>query len=291
MLKHILIIAAALFLVGGIVFFIAFAASGFSFGALSPMDVEDKIYTESADNQITSISVNYSNADVEVSLGETFKVSYPVIVYKGGDAISEVSVTDTSGKLVIRERIDSMKILGYNEISPKISITVPRDRVCDFSIEIDNGTITLEGSGLSVGNLILDTDNGDLNLNELSAVKITASTDGGFVTLKNATAAASIDLETDRGEIQMFGNITSKRLEAETSTGDISHENGIISADKINISTEVGDIEATLAGSEADYTILVEKSLGTSNVSNSVGGAKRAELGTEVGDIEIRFQG
>ena len=291
MLKQILIIAAALFLVGGIVFFIAFAASGFNFNGLSPMTVENKTYTESATNPINSITLKYLNADVKIAFGDTLSVSYPTILSKGGNAVSEVFVTDTNGKLTLSERIDPMKSIVLGDIKPEVVISVPRDRVCDFRIETENGSVTMEGEGLPVGSFIADTDNGNVTLNKLSATAIHASTDNGFITVTDATASVKIALETDNGEIEMFGNITAPALEAETSTGDISHENGAIFSDKINITTEIGDIEATLAGSQSDYTILIEKSLGTSNVSNATGGSKRAELETDMGDIEISFLG
>ena len=291
MLKKILMIAAALFLIGAIVFFIAFAASGFSFNGLSSLTTEDRLYTESQDNKINAISLKYSNADISISLGDTFSVSYPVITSKGGSPVSEVRVSDTNGRLVISERIDPIKAIGFGRLEPKIVITLPADRVTDLAIETDNGSISVEGTGIPVGIFTADTDNGDIDIDRLSAKKIGASTDNGSVTVKDVTATDGISLETDNGEIEMHGNVTAASLEAEASNGDISHEGGAIFASRISISTEIGDIEATFAGSEADYTVLVEKSIGNSNISNSTGGEKRAELETDVGDIEIHFLG
>ena len=72
--------------------------------------------------------------------------------------------------------------------------------------------------------------------------------------------------------------------------GDISYERGVISADAVNLSVSVGEIEAKLAGSLEDYTVRVEKGLGSSNIKTAPGGSKRLEIECEIGDIKILFE-
>lgn len=268
MLKKLLLVAVALFLVGGLTFFVAFAASGFNKNGIAATEIKENLYEEKADNALTSISIEYANANIIVSVGEKLTVTYPEHYTKGGNPISRVTLNDNGGKLVIDEEIDSLKSVGYDLARPTVKITIPSGRALTLDLETELGDVTLSG---------------------INAEKLHASAENGFIALTDITSNGIIDLETERGEIEMFGTITATALEAETGSGDISHENGEIRASKIDISTGTGDIKATLSGAAADYTILVEKTFGTSNVGNSVSGDKRVTLEADIGDIEIYF--
>lgn len=269
MLKKLLLIAVALFLVGGLTFFIAFAASGFNKNGIASAEIKENVYEEKADNALTSISIDYTNANIQVSVGEKLTVTYPELYTKGGNPLSKLTVTDAGGALKINEEIDTLKSIGYDISKPTVKITIPKDR----AIALD-----------------LEADLGDVTLTSISANNISVSTDGGFITLTNVTSSGNIDLEVENGEIEMFGVITAKSLEVESSTGDISHKDGIITADKISFSSDVGDILATLAGAESDYTVLIEKDLGSSNISNSTAGPRRLEVELDFGSVEIYFE-
>ncbi len=268
MLKKLLLVAVALFLVGGLIFFIAFAASGFNKNGIATAEIKENTYEEKAGKALTSISVDYTNADIIVSVGEKLTVTYPQLYTKGGNALSKLTVTDVGGTLKINEKIDTLRSIGYDMSKPTVKITIPAERAITLNLETDLGDVTLSG---------------------ITAEKLLASTENGYITLTDVTSNGIIELETDNGEIDMFGIITATSLDAETANGDISHENGEIRANRIDITTDIGDITATLSGAEVDYTILVEKDLGTSNVKNSVGGDKRATFETDMGDIEIYF--
>ena len=141
-----------------------------------------------------------------------------------------------------------------------------------------------------MSNLVLNTDNGDVELGQISANKISVSTDNGSIEAKNLTATEAIKLDTENGDIDLEGSISAASLEVEVDAGDISHEGGIITANRVSLSTSVGEIEVTLAGAQTDYTIRVEKGLGASNVKTAQGGDKRLDIESELGDINIRFK-
>ena len=290
-LKNTLIAAAALTLLGAIIFLIALAVGGFRASGLSSTVTANKVYTESDDNPINSIIIDYEHADVFVTFSDTLSVSYPELYTKGGELISDIFITDANGNLSVRERLMPLKNIGFDATEPKITVTLPRDRAVSLNVETGNGDIDLAGNGLTVANLVLNTDNGDIELMEISANKISVSADNGSIEAESITATEAIKLETENGEIELNGNICAASLEAEAEAGDISHEGGVITAGKIKLSTSVGDIEATLAGIQSDYTIWVEKVLGTSNVKTSHGKDKRLDIESEIGDITINFAG
>ncbi|MBQ3015865.1 MAG: DUF4097 family beta strand repeat protein [Clostridia bacterium] len=269
MLKKLLLVAVALFLVGGLTFFVAFAASGFNKNGIAATEIKENLYEEKIDNALTSISIDYANANIIVSVGEKLTVTYPEHYTKGGNPISRVTLNDNGGKLVIDEEIDSLKSVGYDLARPTVKITVPSGRALTLDLETELGDVTLSG---------------------INAEKLHASAENGFIALNDITSNGIIDLETERGEIEMFGTITATGLEAETGSGDISHKDGIITADKISFSSDVGDVLATLAGKESDYTVLIEKDLGSSNISNSTSGPRRLEIELDFGSVEIYFE-
>ena len=290
-LKTTLIAAAALVLLGVIIFLIALAVGGFRASGLSSTVTANKVYTESADNPINSIIIDYENADVYVTFGDTLSVSYSELYTKGGEQISDIFLTDGSGNLSIRERLMPFKNIGFDATEPRITVTLPRDRAVSLNVETDNGDIDLVGNGLTVSNLVLNTDNGDVELSQISANKISVSTDNGSIEAKNLTATEAIKLDTENGEIDLEGSISAASLEVEVDVGDISHEGGVITANRVSLSTSVGEIEVTLAGAQNDYTIRVEKGLGASNVKTAQGGDKRLDIESEIGNITIRFAG
>lgn len=289
-LKTVLIVSAAAILLGGIIFLIAFAAGGFRINGLSSAVTQNKLYTESSDNVINSITVDYENADVSVVFGDALSVSYPELYTKGGEPISDIFLSDNGGNLLIRERILHFKNIGFNATEPKITVTLPRGRALNLNVETDNGDVTLAGGELTVGNLIINTDNGEIEVKDISAAKINLSSDNGSIEVANISVADHVKLEVENGEIDFDGNVTAARVEAEVENGDISYERGVISADAVNLSVSVGEIEAKLAGSLEDYTVRVEKGLGSSNIKTAPGGSKSLEIECEIGDIKILFE-
>ena len=289
-LKIILISAAALILLGGIIFLISLAAGGFSASGLSSTKTVNRVYNETPDNTINYIIIDYEIADVNIVFGDALSVSYSELYTKGGELISDVFVSDTGGNLSIRERIRHLKNIGLNASSPKITITLPRDRALSLNIDTDLGDVRFNGEGGNAEYVVISTDNGDVDMKNVNAEKINISAENGSIEVESLLANGIIKLDTENGDIDISGSITASIFEADAEKGDISNERGLITANTVNLSASLGDIDAILAGSAADYTVRVEKGIGSSNIKSSSGGDKRLEVECELGDIEIRFE-
>lgn len=313
-LKKVLLIGLLALIVGALIFVIFFAVSGWNFKNLSSVVVQNEIYTENSENKISTVNIDYDNADVEIVFSDvdTLTVSYPKTFTRSGKPASEIHLSDSDGELSITSESIWHRNIGINWVEEKVYITVPTQRACDLNIKTDNGDILVcGGEGSTVVSAFFDTDNGDIDTEratlvsegelyfttsngeidagKLYANKLTMETDNGDISLRGGEITGEVYIGTDNGDVELEGDLKAMSLKVETDNGEISLTNGTISADKIILNSDNGDIEAKILGRKSDYSISVNVSLGDSNIANTSGGTKTLEVGCDIGDIEIYF--
>lgn len=187
------------------------------------------------------------------------------------------------------EALPSLSLRSNNgSISVSGTLTVAEDA----AFQTDNGSVKVSGVS-AAGDLTLRTSNGSMRAENISADSLEARSSNGSLRLTDIAAADSLTAKTNNGAIELLGDITAKMLTVSTSAGDIAMHDGMIDAQEIAMTTELGSIEAegsAFAGAQSDYTVLVSTGLGESNVSDSVGGNRKLTLSTGTGDIRIFFQ-
>ncbi len=187
------------------------------------------------------------------------------------------------------EALPSLDLRSNNgSISVSGTLTVAEDA----AFQTDNGSVNVSGVS-AAGDLTLRTSNGSMRAENISAANMQAKTSSGSMTLKDISAADALTAEAGAGEIELLGDITAKMLTVSTSAGDIAMHDGMIDAQEIAMTTELGSIEAegsAFAGAQSDYTVLVSTGLGDSNISDSVGGNRKLTLSTGTGDIRVYFE-
>lgn len=187
------------------------------------------------------------------------------------------------------EALPSLSLRSNNgSISVSGTLTVAEDA----AFQTDNGSVKVSGVS-AAGDLTLRTSNGSMRAENISADSLEARSSNGSLRLADIAAADSLTAKTAHGSVELFGNVTAKMLTASTSAGDIAMRDGMIDAQEIAMTTELGSIEAegsAFAGAQSDYTVLVSTGLGDSNISDSVGGSRKLTLSTNLGDIRIFFQ-
>lgn len=187
------------------------------------------------------------------------------------------------------EALPSLSLRSNNgSISVSGTLTVAEDA----AFQTDNGSVKVSGVS-AAGDLTLRTSNGSMRAENISAANMQAKTSNGSLRLTDIAAADSLTAKTNNGAIELLGDITSKMLTVSTSAGDIAMHDGMIDAQEIAMTTELGSIEAegsAFAGAQSDYTVLVSTGLGESNVSDSVGGNRKLTLSTGTGDIRVYFE-
>ena len=311
--KILLPVALCLILLGGIAFTIGFGCSGCKWGELGNTKVEQKLFTEREDNLLSSIEINYENADIQITFDETataVTIEYPQLQNKKGKNLSEVTVTEGENSVVIREKIADWTFGSWDFSSPAMNVVLPAARSFALTIDTDNGDIKVTGTG-KLSTAKLTTDNGDVNARRATVVcekALTLTSNNGDVLLFKDFQAASLYAETDNGDVCAYSGTVSGKIELETDNGDIEASEGVLKAaemrmetdngdielkkldaDKITLLTDTGDIEATLVGKKTDYSITAKTDLGDKNITNSSGGAKSLRAESDLGDIDIYF--
>ena len=292
-LKWLLIGAVALTLLGGGIFFVGFAMSGFKVEALSMTKYEMQRFEEREENLLTSIKIDYEATDVVVIFDETatsVTVEYPQKQKKNGENISVVTVTETENSLIISER-EKFYLWGWIvDFTPTLTVKLPAARTYDLALEIEHGDVTVRGKG-NVNALSLDMEHGDVD------------TKGAEIVCANA-----LRIELDHGDIEM-GDLQADKLYLSSDYGDLEVEKAtlqakeiyidmehgdvdvsLLQADKVVFEMEYGDVETTLYGDKAEYTVQVEIEYGETNIRSSTGGSKLLQIYVEHGDIEIDFK-
>lgn len=187
------------------------------------------------------------------------------------------------------EALPSLDLHSNNgSISASGALTVAEDATFSTS----NGSVEVSGVS-AAGDLTLRTSNGSVRAENISADSLEARSSNGSLRLTDIAAADSLTAKTNNGAIELLGDITAKMLTVSTSAGDIAMHDGMIDAQEIAMTTELGSIEAegsAFAGAQSDYTVLVSTGMGSSNVSASSGGNRKLTLSTGMGDIRVYFE-
>ena len=95
-LKRLPLLGVAALLAGGILFLVGFAITGFDVHALSNIQVQQKTYTESAENTITNLSLDFDMTDIQLVFDNSLtgmEVEYPQKQTKRGKNINTVTFT------------------------------------------------------------------------------------------------------------------------------------------------------------------------------------------------------
>ena len=289
--KKLLIGGLVALLVGGVLFTIAFAASGFSFEKLSGLHWESKSFTESA--AASSVVIDVDNSDVTVKFdknADKITVSYYVCNNRSGKELKNFNVTDSNGTLSLKEHTRwQYDLFLWTYKDTDVTVIIPEGRAVSLDISTDNGDVNIYGSA-NIPNLHIDTDNGDAEINgQISAKGVTVETDNGDVEITGSFTANSLTVETDNGTFEAEGSLTVNTLSIETDNGDIDAEDALITANKILIETDNGDVEAKLFGAASDYKTIVKTDNGRKNIENNITGERELYIETDNGDVYIIF--
>ncbi len=242
-------IAAGLLLFAG-----AFAAQGFDIKKLSTVKYETNVYEVYED--FDCISLDLSTTEVTFVASEADYCRIECI-----EAENETYSVDVQNKTLNIRTNDTRKWYEHIGISfgkTKITVYLPKEeyialsietstgdiRLADLnckrlSMETDTGTINLEN--VTVGETIkLESDTGEIELNNCNAENIVIKTDTGDIDLNNCDAE-DIMIKSDTGEVTGI-LLSGKVFITKTSTGDIDVPEGTTGG-KCEITTSTGDIK------------------------------------------------
>ena len=249
----------------------------YSFDAFEAIDLDfqnRKIYVlESSDDEIhvkfythEKDMFEYSDLDNELNITNSRKWYYNIFSF---DIFSNREFFKVYLYLPTTTSIESLKVKSSNGL---------------LSLDV-NATFDI---------IDFKTSNGRIDILNLEANNVIATSSNGSINIKNLIVTNKIDLYTSNGEVAIE-NVTAPIIEANTSNGKIKAEN--IVTDNIDLDTSNGDVYLSIIGEKDEYRV----TLSTSNGSKTYDGLKVASgtinseatkpirLDSSNGDVEVTF--
>lgn len=280
--NRILIITAGLFILAGAVI----AGIALMLTARSS-EQNARMETYEVTEKISNVNIDVDMSDIKIM---------PVM---GTDKITLTYFTDDTNKYDISEDNGtlSVKYVKFNKEKAKwydyyfsfdfgrdhdVILQVPQNFRADLLLHADYGDI--EVTDMSGDSMNIHTSYGDLDITGCKFKAMECATDYGDIDIERSQSD-TFNCSTDFGSIDVTD--TAGKINCGTDYGDIEFER--ISGSSIVMDTSCGDIEGTIDGREADYTINAQTNLGDKNVQSRAGGEKRLDVKTDMGDIDIIF--
>ena len=274
-MKMILILGGIFLLLGACLFGAAVWMIGGEFDRLSDTVVEQTRYNEPEGAAFDTVVLDFENSDVQIVFDPEsthLSIDYPLLYSRDGTPKNEVTVTETDGSVVIREKIIWYRQwLSWNFTSPKVTVILPANRTYDLNICTDNGDINLDtgdqkyaNAPCNTSNVLLETDNGAIGmidtavlnctghvtcttangriaLGTVNAARLTAKTDNGEVYLTGGTIGGEASFTSNNGELRIGGGLTAQHVQMETDNGAIL-VGGDVTAEGFVAETDNGNI-------------------------------------------------
>lgn len=280
--NRILIITAGLFILAGAVI----AGIALMLTARSS-EQNARMETYEVTKKISNVNIDVDMSDIKIM---------PVM---GTDKITLTYFTDDTNKYDISEDNGtlSVKYMRFNKEKAKwydyyfsfdfgrdhdVILQVPQNFRADLLLHADYGDI--EVTDMSGDSMNIHTSYGDLDITGCKFKAMECATDYGDIDIERSQSD-TFNCSTDFGSIDVTDMVG--KINCGTDYGDIEFER--ISGSSIVMDTSCGDIEGTIDGREADYTINAQTNLGDKNVQSRAGGEKRLDVKTDMGDIDIIF--
>ena len=224
---------------------------------------------EAAPEACTSLELDVATADIEVRVGDAFRVEYALY-----DA---PQITQTDGVFRLKEPEHGINVIGISGFSGQdayVRVTVPAGAQLE-SVKLDSSTGVLTVSELACKTLTVDLSTGDANLIGVSADVLTADASTGSIRLTDcAVKDAQFDVST--GSIEARNLTVTESLRADASTGDVALD---------------------IRGQAADFAMELESGTGAVRVDGkdqgddySSSGSIPITVDTSTGDVTITFR-
>ena len=312
-LSKLLAFGIILTLIGGIVFVIGFATSGFSFSKLSSASLVDNSYTEGPDSPIDSIELYLCTSDINVIFDENateISLAYQTLESNNGKELTTITASVESGKLTVKETRNKKYLIFPYLPTAKTTLKVPASREISLTVDITTGDTTLTGNATlksldihattgdidtktatlkSNSGMSFKVTTGDIRLGKFDTSTLFAKSTTGDVSILDGMVSESSEIKTTSGDVSVNGKLTTNTLTIKTTTGEIETDDGVIDAENIEINGSTADVEITLLGKKIDYSVKIDQTTGKSNITNQTDGSRTLKIDVTTGDVEVDF--
>ena len=315
--KRWLLTAAALILIGVLIFVGVMARNHWDFSALGNTRFETNTYNIT--QEFKNISIRTGTAGITVAPSADGKCS--VVFYEKEKERHTASVQD--GTLTIdvtdtRSWIDHLNFFSFG--SPTITLYLPQGGYDSLFIEERTGDITIP-EGFTFGSVDISASTGDVEYSASASGEVQISLSTGAIHIDNINAG-ELDLTTSTGRVEvssvtcggdvavtvstgktMLSDISCESVISSGSTGmvvltnviaeesiTIARSTGDVKLEKCDagelfIKTDTGDVTGTLL---SEKVFLAQSDTGRVDVPGTVTGG-RCEITTDTGDIRIEI--
>lgn len=240
------------FIIAGIMIIVGVLICGASYMA-GAGQTNEKIIYKTENIEAESIVLN-AESDISVIQGDRFCITYP-----DNESMSFIS------------RYENNVYIAEHSKKEKTFLGFVLDLSLDFDAHKENGII-IEIPGDFIGKISLKTNSGDIKVSDVHADEIKIETDFGNIYIGNSFG--DINTYTNVGDISIDKAIGN--LKAKSDHGDITAK--YIESDKIDVESDLGDIDLLVSGLENEYTI-----------NGKGNGTKEIYIESNIGDVELHF--
>ena len=295
-------VAVALLIAGVVLALAGFAMAGFDFGNLNTGGALVERQYE-AEGDVVELVVADRNADIVITPSEDGKAR--LTCWENEEAAYDIR--EEGGRLYIEKIEQRQNGLGAwfgFHLNGKLEIELPAGAHVDISN--GNGAVRVDGGdGVSFPTVTIATDNGPVDVRNVSSGAVALGTDNDSVTVENMSAD-TLRVETDNGSIDLNGvqaddislrtendnvrmdAVEADALEAVTDNGDVTFD-GLTVRESLSLQTDNGDIRGQLPGEMRDYHIESETDYENNLPALLDGEGIFLRAVTNNGDIDVTF--
>jgi|GEM_PF-4673594 len=156
------------------------------------------------------------------------------------------SITFEDGVLLITQ--ESRRIFSFDwtwlwSSNHRMDLIIKIPSTYEFDIHANTDTGRIELSGFqSLGDVLLETNTGKIEVEEIDATKLNLYTDTGSIYLDEADVLEDIDIDTDTGSVHV-DHTSSNSIVVEVSTGSINLTD--VEINQVDLKSNTGSIEVS----------------------------------------------
>ena len=268
---NLLLLAATVIFLGGIIFVGAMTALDWDLGELSSSKYETNTHEISLDFE--NIYINTDTARIVFELSE--KDECKVVCYEEKNEKHEVSVSDGTLNISLNSTKKWYEHIGFNFSTPKITVYIPAGEYGALTVRASTGDVALKGLSFDIIDMVLST--GDVNCSANATKDIRIKTSTGDISLENASAR-DVELSVSTGRVDV-ANVKCSDLSVRVSTGKTHLAS--VECDNFTTSGSTGDIN--LSGVIVNGKIDVKRSTGDIKLTKC--DAAELAITTDTGDV------
>lgn len=299
-----ILIGCATILFGIVIFIGAFANLKFDIAKLSTLPPFEK-QSEVVENTNQTITLKDCNTPINIKKSSDDKIHLDYYVNE-----------KESYNINSQDNIEVSKELNYkwydyifniNFQQCDFTISLPENFNGDIDVNTENGKITLDD--ISANILTLKTSNGDFDVENIKSGSLSAKTNNGYIyvssseikdTAKLTTSNGAVEqnkvnvndlsVETYNGKIKLYDANVNNNATLVTNNQEINFSNLSVKGD-LKLNTANGKITGNILQPMSNFSIISNTSNGHNNLpSNVTMGTQKMDVKTSNGDINIQFE-